>query len=61
MKMQQNFIEELENRGNANINANKEKIANLDKEVGIYLNENAKLQKKKFILLQRSKKSNWCW
>ncbi len=40
MKMQQNFIEELENRGNANINANKEKIANLDKEVGIYLNEN---------------------
>ena len=40
MKMQQNFIEELENRGNANINANKEKIANLDKEVGIFLNEN---------------------
>ena len=40
MKMQQNFIEQLENRGNANINANKEKIANLDKEVGIYLNEN---------------------
>ena len=26
MKMQQSFIEELENRGNANINANKEKI-----------------------------------
>ena len=41
MKMQQNFIEELENRGNANINANKEKIANLDKEVGIYMEENA--------------------
>ncbi len=40
MKMQQNFIEQLENRGNANINANKEKIAKLDKEVGIYLNEN---------------------
>ena len=40
MKMQQNFIEELENRGNANINANKEKIANLDKEVGIYMDEN---------------------
>jgi len=34
MKMQQEFIEELENRGNANINANKKKIANLDKEVG---------------------------
>ena len=41
MKMQQNFIEELENRGNANINANKEKIANLDKEVGVYMIENS--------------------
>jgi len=40
MEMQKNFIEELENRGNANINANKEKIVNLDKEVGIYMNEN---------------------
>jgi DNA repair exonuclease SbcCD ATPase subunit len=44
MKMQQNFIEELENRGNANINVNKEKIANLDKEVGIYMIENAKTE-----------------
>ena len=41
MKMQKNFIEELENRGNANINTNKEKIANLDKEVCIYIEENA--------------------
>jgi DNA repair exonuclease SbcCD ATPase subunit len=41
MKMQQSFIEELESRGNANINANKEKIAKLDSEVGIYMNENA--------------------
>jgi DNA repair exonuclease SbcCD ATPase subunit len=41
MKMQQSFIEELENRGNANINANKEKIVKLDTEVGIYMNENA--------------------
>jgi DNA repair exonuclease SbcCD ATPase subunit len=40
MKMQQSFIEELENRGNANINANKEKIANLDTEVGNYLADN---------------------
>ena len=40
MKMQQNFIEELENRGNANINANKEKISNLDKEVGEYIDAN---------------------
>jgi hypothetical protein len=41
MKMQQDFIEELENRGNANINANKEKIAKLDVEVGIYMTENS--------------------
>ena len=40
-QMQREFIEELENRGNANINANKEKIANLDKEVGVYMKENA--------------------
>jgi len=44
VEMQKNFIEELENRGNANINANKEKIANLDAEVGIYMNENASLE-----------------
>ena len=44
MKMQQEFIDELENRGNANINANKEKIANLDKEVGIYITENASIE-----------------
>ncbi len=37
MKMQQSFIEELENRGNANINSNKEKIANLDSEIGDYM------------------------
>jgi len=42
MKMQKDFIEELENRGNANINVNKEKIANLDKEVGVYMVENDK-------------------
>jgi len=40
MKMQKEFIEELENRGNANINANKEKITSLYKEVGIYMEEN---------------------
>jgi DNA repair exonuclease SbcCD ATPase subunit len=44
MKMQQEFIEELENRGNANINSNKEKIANLDKEVGVYMKENAETE-----------------
>ena len=40
VEMQNNFIEELENRGNANINANKEKIANLDKEIGEYVDAN---------------------
>ncbi len=41
VKMQKNFIEELENRGNANINANKEKIANLDSEIGDYMEKNS--------------------
>ena len=44
VKMQEEFIEELENRGNANINANKEKIVKLDDEVGIYMKENAVLE-----------------
>jgi DNA repair exonuclease SbcCD ATPase subunit len=44
MKMQQDFIEELENRGNANINSNKEKIANLDKEVGNHMELNKELE-----------------
>ena len=44
MKMQQNFIEELENRGNANINSNKEKITNLDNEVGDYMELNKGLE-----------------
>ena len=44
VEMQQNFIEELENRGHANINANKEKITKLDDEVGIYMDENAKTE-----------------
>ena len=43
-QMQREFIEELENRGNANISANKEKIASLDKEVGIYMNESASIE-----------------
>ena len=40
VEMQKNFIEELENRGNANINVNKQKITNLMTEVGIYIQEN---------------------
>jgi chromosome segregation ATPase len=38
----------LKNRGNANINANKEKIANLDTEVGVYMTENAKIEEEVF-------------
>lgn len=48
MKMQEAFIEELENRGNANINANQEKITKLDSEVGIYISENAKTEEEVF-------------
>jgi DNA repair exonuclease SbcCD ATPase subunit len=44
VEMQKSFIEELENRGNANINANQEKITKLDTEVGVYMNENAKIE-----------------
>ena len=44
VNMQEEFIEELENRGNANINANKEKIDNLDKEIANYMNENSSLE-----------------
>tara|TARA_Y100000004_G_scaffold59996_1_gene66900 strand:+ start:749 stop:2458 length:1710 start_codon:yes stop_codon:yes gene_type:complete len=46
--MQKNFIEELENRGNANINANKEKITNLDEEVVLYMKENASIEENIF-------------
>jgi len=48
VKMQQDFIEELENRGNANINANKEKIARLDAEVAVYIDGNAKIEEQIF-------------
>ena len=44
MKMQQNFIDELENRGKQNIEGNKNKITNLMTEVDGYLQENTKLQ-----------------
>jgi len=39
--MQKNFIEELENRGNANIDANQEKIDKLNVEIGIYMRNNS--------------------
>ena len=49
MKMQQNFIEELENRGNANIKTNKRKISDLDKEIELYMTENAKTEEQVFV------------
>ena len=44
MKMQQNFIDELENRGKQNIDGNKKKITKLMSEVDQYLQDNTKLQ-----------------
>ena len=44
MKMQQDFIEELENRGNANIDTNNQKIDTLDKEVLSYMKQNSVLE-----------------
>ena len=44
MKMQQEFIEELENLSNANIDSNNEKITKLDEEVGKYMEDNESLE-----------------
>ena len=44
MKMQQNFIDELENRGKQNIEGNKNKITKLMGEVDQYIQDNTKLQ-----------------
>tara|TARA_A200000159_G_scaffold22286_1_gene19204 strand:- start:3093 stop:4805 length:1713 start_codon:yes stop_codon:yes gene_type:complete len=54
--MQENFINELEERGNANINANQEKINSLDAEVLAYMKENSILEEDvfKFIKEQES-------
>lgn len=41
MKMQEEFIEELESRGNANIKSNNDKITKLDSEVEVYMRDNA--------------------
>ena len=49
LKMQENFINELEeNRGNANINANNKKITTLDKEIVAYMKENSSLEESIF-------------
>jgi DNA repair exonuclease SbcCD ATPase subunit len=52
VQMQQNFIDELENLGNANINSNKEKIANMEIEIGNYNDENIDITNK-LILLEK--------
>jgi len=44
MKMQSNFIEELENRGKKNIKSNKDKITSLMKEVDDYIETNTSLE-----------------
>jgi DNA repair exonuclease SbcCD ATPase subunit len=44
--MQKGFIEELENRGNNTIVANKEKITNLDKEFVYYMKDNSSIEEK---------------
>ena len=54
--LQKNFIEELENRGNANINANKEKIANLDEEISKYMFTNNVIGEHADYLLSTQKK-----
>ncbi len=50
VKMQKNFIEELENRGKDNINNNNRKIAELMKEVEQYMKENSIVKEKVFSL-----------
>ncbi len=44
MYMQQEFIEELESRGNANIKSNNDKIDKLDGEVEVYMRDNAVIE-----------------
>ena len=48
IKMQQNFIDELENRGKQNIDANNAKIAKLMKEVDVYMLQNSELEEDVF-------------
>ena len=44
MEMQQEFISELESRGNANIKSNSEKISKLDGEVEVYMRDNSVIE-----------------
>jgi len=56
VEMQKNFIDELENLGNANINANKEKIVNIDVEIGNYNEENIEISNKLNLLEKQLEK-----
>ena len=44
MEMQQEFIDELESRGNANIKSNNDKIDKLDGEVEVYMRDNSVIE-----------------
>ena len=48
VKMQENFIEELENRGKQNIRRKNELVSTLDKEVQIFIRENGVLEESIF-------------
>ena len=48
IEMQQSFIEELENRGNANIDSNNRKISDLTSEIETYINENSRTEEEIF-------------
>ncbi len=48
VKMQKNFIEELENRGKDNINNNNRKISDLMSEIELYMKENSLTEEKVF-------------
>jgi DNA repair exonuclease SbcCD ATPase subunit len=48
IEMQKSFIEELENRSNANIDANNRKISDLGSEIEIYMTENARTEEQIF-------------
>ena len=55
IEMQENFINELEERGNANINANNKKITTLDKEIVAYMKENSSLEESIFGYIKEQK------
>jgi RNase adaptor protein for sRNA GlmZ degradation len=55
VNMQENFIEELENRGNANINANKQKVSNLSEEIEQHLGENTSLEEPLYEYITRAR------